>query len=79
MFLAGLVFISSVILFCDGLQYDNCKCGERRLSNDLFDTKVVGIGAGEARVNEFPWAALLEIGRRGGDKLLCGGTLINDR
>ena len=75
MLLIALVF--AVIVFSDALQYDNCKCGERKLSNDLFDNRVVG--AGEAKINEFPWAALLVIGRRDGDKLLCGGTLINDR
>ena len=36
------------------------------------------IGGGPAEKNEFPWAALLYI-TVGGDKLLCGGTLVSDR
>ena len=59
----------------------DCFCGESQSSrlqvcDSNFETRIAG--GEEADVNEFPWAALLEI-KAGGTPLRCGGTLINDR
>ena len=59
----------------------NCVCGESQSSGlQICDSKIKKRIAGgkEADVNEFPWAALLEI-TAGGTPLRCGGTLVNDR
>jgi hypothetical protein len=60
---------------------EDCLCGVSQGSGlqaceaDI-DKRIAG--GEEAGVNEFPWAALLEI-KAGGTPLRCGGTLINDR
>ena len=57
-----------------------CVCGLSESSVlescDEFSTRIAG--GKFAEVNEFPWAALLEI-KAGGNPLRCGGTLVNDR
>ena len=49
-----------------------CKCGVRNVDYSPLQVRVVG--GKEAKVNEFPWTALLS-----SSKGSCGGTLINDR
>eukprot|EP00092_Neocalanus_flemingeri_P080222 GFUD01100054.1.p1 GENE.GFUD01100054.1~~GFUD01100054.1.p1 ORF type:complete len:403 (+),score=68.03 GFUD01100054.1:140-1348(+) len=61
---------------CDS---SGCNCGVRKEAKSpgvRIEPKISG--GKEASVNEFPWAALLEI-RRGNVLERCGGTLINDR
>jgi hypothetical protein len=52
---------------------ESCDCGVRKSAT--IGVRV--IGGKEAVANEFPWAALLRIGKNG--QFECGGTLINDR
>ena len=52
---------------------ETCDCGVRKYAT----AGVRIIGGKEAVVNEFPWAALLQIGKNG--QFECGGSLINDR
>jgi len=64
-------------------QVFGCVCGVSESSGlDFCDNEVEisnRISGGKvAEVNEFPWAALLEI-KAGGNPLRCGGTLVNDR
>ena len=64
-------------------QVFGCVCGVSESSGlDFCDNEVEisnRIAGGKvAEVNEFPWAALLEI-KAGGNPLRCGGTLVNDR
>jgi len=77
----NLVILTLVVIvkIVHGASYQDCRCGQKKVSNlieELLETKVVG--GQEAKVNEFPWAALLYI-KRGRDDFVCGGTLINDR
>ena len=52
----------------------DCDCGVRKYDSAI-GFRIVG--GKEAVVNEFPWAALLRIGKNG--QFECGGSLINDR
>ena len=54
---------------------DKCNCGLR--GEEDFALRISG--GQEADVNEFPWAALLEIRKKGSSMQRCGGTLINDK
>ena len=72
-----LLIFSHLIIFSVG----DCLCGVSQGSglqacDSDIDKRISG--GEEADVNEFPWAALLEI-KAGGTPLRCGGTLINDR
>ena len=72
-----LLILSHLSISCVG----DCLCGVSQGSGlqaceaDI-DKRIAG--GEEAGVNEFPWAALLEI-KAGGTPLRCGGTLVNDR
>ena len=63
----------------------DCLCGVSHSSglsscDKIFEVRIAG--GEEAEINEFPWAALLEIRIKGVNidrPLRCGGTLINDR
>merc|ERR1711936_684566 len=55
---------------------DKCNCGVRG-EQDIFAVRISG--GEEASVHEFPWAALLEIRKKGSPMQRCGGTLINDK
>jgi len=79
--------VSLVVLSCVFIANSQtaCFCGESHSSGlDTCDSKFnVRIAGGEvAEINEFPWAALLEIKDQSTNKghtFRCGGTLINDR
>ena len=76
-----LVFSHNFIAYAQA----DCLCGESHSSglsvcDSTFEKRITG--GEEAEVNEFPWAALLEIKAGGANNnrpLRCGGTLINDR
>lgn len=57
-----------------------CLCGVSEGAGlsvcDVLENRIAG--GRVADVNEFPWAALLEI-KAGGTPLRCGGSLVNDR
>ena len=79
--------VSLVVLSCVFIANSQtaCFCGESHSSGlDTCDSKFnVRIAGGEvAEINEFPWAALLEIrdgNVKNGKPFRCGGTLVNDR
>ena len=76
-----LVFSHVFQAFCQA----DCLCGVSSSSglgscDSIFQVRIAG--GEEAGINEFPWAALLEIKDGGANNyrpLRCGGTLINDR
>eukprot|EP00092_Neocalanus_flemingeri_P025855 GFUD01028022.1.p1 GENE.GFUD01028022.1~~GFUD01028022.1.p1 ORF type:complete len:397 (+),score=85.51 GFUD01028022.1:124-1314(+) len=62
----------------------DCLCGVSHSSRlDICQSKKFQVritGGEEAEINEFPWAALLEIKVDGANKpFRCGGTLVNDK
>ena len=69
-----LTVISYIVMQARG-QITNCNCGVRKQST----ISLLISGGEEAEKNEFPWAALLRIRRKGQSVKRCGGTLINDR
>jgi len=66
--------ISYLVIQARG-QLTSCNCGVRKQS----PISLLISGGEEAERNEFPWAALLRIRRKGQSMKRCGGTLINDR
>ena len=73
--LPALCFVSLAAMTVCLSTSSECVCGERGAVGTL-DLKITG--GQEAGVNEFPWAALLEI-KEGGRSRRCGRYLINDR
>eukprot|EP00092_Neocalanus_flemingeri_P025853 GFUD01028020.1.p1 GENE.GFUD01028020.1~~GFUD01028020.1.p1 ORF type:complete len:225 (-),score=52.93 GFUD01028020.1:364-1038(-) len=74
-----LLLVFSDTVYCQA----DCLCGvsqSPRLDRCQSNLEVRITGGEEAEINEFPWAALLEIKVRGSNRpLRCGGTLVNDR
>eukprot|EP00092_Neocalanus_flemingeri_P014247 GFUD01015367.1.p1 GENE.GFUD01015367.1~~GFUD01015367.1.p1 ORF type:complete len:383 (+),score=85.91 GFUD01015367.1:122-1270(+) len=74
-----LLLVFSDTVYCQA----DCLCGvsqSSRLDRCQSNFEVRITGGEEAEINEFPWAALLEIKVRGSNRpLRCGGTLVNDK
>ena len=72
-----IVTVMIMVMQVSGQSDGGCNCGIRK-DDSLFTTRISG--GEEAEINEFPWAALLEIKRNGRRNIeRCGGTLINDK
>ena len=73
-------FLLLILLYEVSPGVAGCLCGVSEGAGlsvcDVLENRIAG--GRVAEVNEFPWAALLEI-KAGGTPLRCGGSLVNDR